>query len=80
MLFSDSGSLSPPIVQSTKLIRDSWVTKVLMTECLVCGINSSSSSGESENAESLDAGLMALKLPPGELCSAAADMARQAEI
>ena len=79
MLFSDSDSLSPPIVQSTKLIRDSWVTRVLMTECLVCGINSSS-SGESENAESLDAGLMALKLPPGELCSAAADMARQAEI
>ena len=66
MLFSDSDSLSPPIVQSTKLIRDSWafVTRVLMTEWLVCGI---SSSGQSENAESLDAGLMGLKLPPGEL-------------
>ena len=58
-------SLSPPIVESTKLIRDrALVSRVLMTEWL-CGI--SSSSKQSENEESLDAGLMGLKWPPSEL-------------
>ena len=58
-------SLSAPIVESTKLIRDrAFASRVLMTERLLCGIGSSE---ESENVESLDAGLMGLKWPPSEL-------------